>query len=29
MAMYDDQETYFAGLVKFIEDVDQGRFPGR
>jgi proline iminopeptidase len=26
MAMYDDQETYFAGLTRFIEDVDQGRF---
>ena len=25
MAMYDDQETYFAGLIKFIKDVDQGR----
>jgi proline iminopeptidase len=26
MAMYDDQQTYFAGLVKFILDVDRGRF---
>jgi len=26
MAMYDDQETYFAGLIKFIKDVDQSRF---
>jgi proline iminopeptidase len=26
MAMYDDQETYFASLTKFVEDVDQGRF---
>jgi proline iminopeptidase len=26
MAMYDDQKTYFDGLIKFIEDVDQGRF---
>ena len=26
LAMYDDQETYFAGLIKFIKDVDQGRF---
>ena len=25
LAMYDDQETYFAGLIKFIKDVDQGR----
>ncbi len=26
MAMYDDQERYMAGLVSFIEDVDQDRF---
>ncbi len=26
MSMYDDQKTYFAGLIKFIEDVDQGKF---
>ena len=26
MAMYDDQQTYFSGLVKFILDVDRGRF---
>jgi proline iminopeptidase len=25
MAMYDDQVTYFDGLVRFIEDVDAGR----
>lgn len=25
MAMYDDQQTYFTGLVKFIEDVDAGK----
>ncbi len=25
MAMYDDQETYFRGLVQFIRDVDAGR----
>lgn len=25
---YDDQQTYFAGLTRFIEDVDQGRFQG-
>lgn len=25
LAMYDDQETYFAGLVAFIDDVDSGR----
>jgi proline iminopeptidase len=26
LAMYDDQETYFQGLIQFIQDVDQGRF---
>jgi proline iminopeptidase len=26
MAMYDDQQAYFDGLIKFIKDVDQGRF---
>jgi len=26
MAQYDDQQTYFAGLIDFIEDVDAGRF---
>jgi proline iminopeptidase len=26
LAMYDDQETYFTGLIKFIRDVDQGLF---
>jgi proline iminopeptidase len=26
LAMYDDQRTYFSGLVKFIQDVDQTRF---
>jgi proline iminopeptidase len=26
MAMYDDQKTYFDGLIKFVKDVDQGRF---
>ena len=25
MAMYDDQQTYFSGLVRFIDDVDAGR----
>ena len=25
MSMYDDQATYFQGLVRFIKDVDQGR----
>ena len=24
-AMYDDQATYFAGLIKFIKDVDRGQ----
>ncbi len=26
MAMYDDQEIYFEGLIKFIKDVDSGNF---
>ena len=26
MALYDDQKTYFTGLVKFLQDVDRGRF---
>jgi proline iminopeptidase len=26
MAMYDDQTTYFNGLIKAIRDVDQGNF---
>ena len=26
MAMYDDQETYFRGLVQFVRDVDAGSF---
>ncbi len=25
-AMYDDQENYFDGLIKFIHDVDKGQF---
>ena len=25
LAMYDDQETYFNGLIQFIKDVDQGK----
>ena len=31
LAMYDDQQTYFAGLTAFIDDVDSGsiaRAPG-
>ena len=26
MSMYDDQRTYFEGLIRFIQDVDAGRF---
>lgn len=26
MSMYDDQETFFNGLIKFIKDVDSGGF---
>jgi proline iminopeptidase len=26
LAMYDDQKTYFAGLIRFIRDVDAGKF---
>jgi len=26
MAMYDDQKSYFDGLLKFIADVDEDRF---
>lgn len=26
MAMYDDQKTYFTGLINFIRVVDAGRF---
>jgi proline iminopeptidase len=26
MAMYDDQKTYFDGLIQFIRDVDDGTF---
>jgi proline iminopeptidase len=25
LAMYDDQKTYFTGLVKFVKDVDAGK----
>ena len=25
-SMYDDQETYFAGVIKFIKDVNEGSF---
>jgi len=27
MCMWDDQETYFAGLLTFLDDVEAGRFP--
>ena len=26
MAQYDDQRTYFAGIIQFVKDVDSGRF---
>jgi proline iminopeptidase len=26
LALYDDQKTYFAGLIRFIKDVDGGKF---
>ncbi|WP_416305255.1 proline iminopeptidase-family hydrolase [Neptunicella sp. SCSIO 80796] len=26
MALYDDQEVFFQGLIKFIKDVDKGNF---
>jgi proline iminopeptidase len=29
LAEYDDQQTYFKGLVQFIKDVDSGRFTGK
>jgi len=28
MAMYDDQQAYFDGLIRFVRDVDAGRFAG-
>ena len=27
LTMYDDQEVYFEGLIRFIKDVDAGRVP--
>jgi proline iminopeptidase len=27
LAMYDDQQTYITGLVRFINDVDGGVMP--
>jgi proline iminopeptidase len=26
LAIYDDQDTYFQGLIQFIQDVDGGTF---
>jgi proline iminopeptidase len=26
LSQYDDPETYFNGLIKFIKDVDSGEF---
>lgn len=26
LAMYDDQQTYFSGVINFLKDVDAGRF---
>ena len=26
LAMYDDQATYFTGLIAFLRDVDSGKF---
>jgi proline iminopeptidase len=26
LAMYDDQKVFFAGVIKFIRDVDSGQF---
>ena len=26
LAMYDDQKTFFDGVIKFIRDVDSGQF---
>ena len=26
LAQYDDQKTYFTGLIAFLHDVDDGRF---
>lgn len=29
MAQYDDQQTYFSGIIDFLNDVDKGAFPGQ
>jgi proline iminopeptidase len=26
MALYDDQQSYFRGIIEFVKDVDAGRF---
>jgi proline iminopeptidase len=26
MDMYDDQQVFFGGLIKFLKDVDGGKF---
>ena len=26
IAQYDDQKVFFAGLIKFVKDVDEGKF---
>jgi proline iminopeptidase len=28
MSMYDDQQTYMQGLIKFLKAVDDGSFKG-
>ena len=27
LAIYDDQHVYVSGLIRFIKDVETGRFP--
>ena len=27
LSMYDDQKIYYKGLIRFIKDVDEGKFP--
>ncbi|MCL4109124.1 UNVERIFIED_CONTAM: hypothetical protein GTU68_031036 [Idotea baltica] len=29
IAQYDDQQTYFSGVIDFLNDVDKGVFPGQ
>jgi proline iminopeptidase len=29
LCMWDDQQTYFRELIRFVTDVESGRFPGR